>query len=425
MKPLVVFLCLVAGAATIAISGCGNIALPGAGFRVTSTHAGPARSFTQFDNAAQKHVLTWAWFKQGDHPAPRFAAPYLDWAAVNNPEANSFHAAGIKTVLYTDPNRTYPGEPMYTNDESTFAHDCAGHRITIKGRPGPTYQMDPSSPHLVQLWAAWVNWELKGGVHYDAIFDDDANSVHNTSALPCHFNQILWSQFSNSMNAALGKTLVYNGLGTLGDGIKNPPPALEVNPTTFGGMLEGCYNNITILDPVPKKDVWHNFETTELTMSNIEKSFVCRGLKTQPAQNSYAQRIYQYASFLLTYDPATSIISEKFTTPSNTDVFPEETFVALNPLVASPANVDVLKTSTWTYGRQYASCYVWGKYVGACAAVVNADAQSSPHAFPYPGVYAHTLVLSGAGILDGGTISTTGPPPRSTIHGASAVIAIH
>jgi hypothetical protein len=313
---------------------------------------------------------------------------------------------------------------MYSQDESTFAHDCAGNRITIRGKPVTTYQLDPRSPDLVGLWSAWVHSALRGGVHFDAIFDDSADSVHNDSAVPCGFNQITWSEASNIMNQKLGKKIIYNGLGTLAAGVSKPPPSMEINPSTYGGMLEGCYGNITITNPVPKNAVWLNFETTELTMSKMQKPFVCRGLKLTPAETSYKDRIYQYASFLLTYNPATSIISEKFSTASNLSVFPEETLVALDPLIQSPASVDELRTSGWTFGRQYASCYLGGVPIGACAAVVDASLATIPSPFPWPGVYSHTLVLSGAGILDGGTASVTGPAPSAIVPGATAVIAI-
>jgi hypothetical protein len=269
-----------------------------------------------------------------------------------------------------------------------------------------------------------VRSELRGGVHYDAIFDDSADSVHNDSALPCHFSQLIWSETSNLMNMSLGKAIFYNGLGTLAAGVDKPPPSLAINPSTYGGELEGCYANVSIANPVPKNAVWRNFETTELLMSTIQKPFLCRGLKLTPAETSLTQRLYQYASFLLTYNPATSIISEKFTTPSHLSVFPEETLVALDPLVPSPANIDQLRTSTWIFGRQYASCYLQGSFIGACAAVVNPTDSAVPSPFPWPGVYTHTLVLSGAGILDGGTASVTGPPPSAVVLPATAVIAI-
>ncbi|HEY7979872.1 MAG TPA: hypothetical protein VID19_00190, partial [Candidatus Eremiobacteraceae bacterium] len=77
---------------------------------------------------------------------PVRAAQYLDYAGVGLKDANAFHAAGIKTMYYTDPNRSHKGTPMYTHDESTFAHDCNNNRIQVRGKPVTTYQMDVRSP---------------------------------------------------------------------------------------------------------------------------------------------------------------------------------------------------------------------------------------------------------------------------------------
>jgi hypothetical protein len=370
------------------------------------------------------HVLTWDWYLYAGQVNPTVAAPYLDYAAVQHADANAFDAAGIKTVLYTDPNRTYVGQPMYTHDESTFAHDCNGKRITVGGRRFVTYQMDPRSPDLEPLWAAWVSSVLGAGYNYNFIFEDAANNIHNDSGVPCGYTEPSWTAASNANNLALGQSIIYNGLGTLGDGWNKPPPAIQLNPTSFGGMLEGCYGNSTLQHPMPTTAVWKNFETTELTMSNIQKPFICRGLSQPPAEKQYVERIFQYASFLLTYDLGSSVISEKFDTPSNIRVYPEETLVALQPLIQAPTSIGQLKTSKWTYGRQYASCYLWGTFIGSCAAVVNADLKHAQHPFPWPGVYSHTLVLSGGGILDGGTASVTGPPPPAVLDGTGAVIAI-
>jgi hypothetical protein len=370
------------------------------------------------------HVLTYDIFTHEGQVDPVIAAPYLDFAELTYKDANAYHAAGIKTVLYTDPNRTYVGQPMYTNDESTFAHDCNGNRITVGDRRFVTYQMDPRSPDLEPLWADWVYGVLNAGYNFDFIFEDASNNIHNDSGVPCGYTEAAWTAASNANDTALGQLIIYNGLGTLADGINNPPPSILLNPTTWGGHLEGCYGNITTNNPLPKMAVWRNFETTELTMSTLAKPFVCRGLSSPPAETAYPLRIYQYASFLLTYNPETSIISEKFSTPSNLGVFPEETLVALEPLIPSPASLNKLKTTHWTYGRQYAACYLAGQLIGSCAAVVNADNPSGAHPFPWPGVYSHTLVLNGSGIIDGGTASAAGPPPPDMVPGTSAVIAI-
>ncbi len=415
---------LAACAAALTIAGCANSAGPGPGSRVLSPQRSPIKSHQRFDFAAPQHVLTWAAIVQSYNISPTAAAPYLNWAVVNVPDSNAWSAAGIKTVLYTDPNRTTPLGRMYTPDETTFAHDCLGNRITVVGKSGPDYQMDPRSPNTAAVWQSWVTGVLEGNVHYDAIFDDSADSVRALSALPCNFDQPSWTAASNTMNHSLGQTVVFNGLGTLTWGNQNPPPALGLYPTAVGGMLEGCYANLDLNNPMPKRALWQNYENSEIAMSNLHKMFICRSFAAQPAQTSYNLRTYMYASFLLSYDPATSVISEKFSTASHLEVEPESGLVALNPLIPEPTNISGLNTATYTYGRQYADCYLNGQSIGACAAVVNADGPKQVHPFPWPGVYTHTLVLNGGGVLDGGTASATGPAPSTTIAGTSAVIAI-
>jgi hypothetical protein len=429
MKRIGVIVFCTACASVLSFAGCSSVGTPYPHSGAAWTH-GVRERVVDGDRSllhgfiVPNHVLTWDWYTRVGEVDPNVVAPYVDFAAVQAPDANAFDAAGIKTVLYTDPNRTYAGQPMFTKDESTFAHDCSGNRIQIPGKRFKVFQMDPRSPHLELLWAAWVDRVLGNGYNYTYIFQDSANSIHNDSAVPCGYTETSWTAASNANDIALGQSIIYNGLGTLGDGWNKPPPAILINPTTDGGMLEGCYGNIDPNNPLPKKSVWTNFETTELKMSTIAKQFVCRGLSKPPAQSAIAQRVYMYASYLLTYSLSTSIMSEKFSTTSHMSVFPEETLVALNPLKPSPASVADLKTSQWTYGRQYAACYLWGQPIGSCAVVINADDAAYSHSFPWPGVYTHTLVLQGSGLLDGGTASVTGPPPPAMVPGTSAVIAI-
>jgi hypothetical protein len=416
-------------AAGLALTGCSAAGTPhlGAGPAIPSgVHPGVvAASLPNLRKMlVPNHVITFDAYEHAGMVDPKIAAPYLDIAEVQVADANAFAAAGIKTLLYTDPNRSYVGSPMYTNDETTFAHDCNGARITVGHRPVTTYQMDPRSPNLEPIWATWVNNILGAGYDYTYIFEDGANNIHNTSAKPCGYTEPTWTAASNANDLALGETIIYNGLGTLADGWSKPPPSILLNPTTFGGSLEGCYGNEANKNPLPKTVVWLNYETSELTMNLAQKHFDCRGLNSFPAQSSVSRRMYQMASFLLTYDLNTSDISDKFTTPSHLSVFPEEGLVALDPLIPTPSSVSKLKLSHWTYGRQYADCYLWGQAIGACATVVNAGVPTSSQPFPWPGVYNHTLVLSGAGVLDGGTASATGPPPPATVPGTSALIAI-
>ena len=411
-------------ASLFALAGC-------AGASSIAPHAGGVMSShrtVQGPNSVPAHVLTLDVYDdsgKGVAPDPVTAAKYLTWAAVLPKDANAFSAAGIKTLLYSDPNRTSPGDPLYTSDETTFAHDCSNNRITIPNKTVTTYLMDPSSPALQALWRTYVANILSWGDHFDAIFEDNAGLAHPVSALPCNFDQSAWTAASNTLNQALGANIVYNGLGNLANGIQNVSPSIGLNPTAIGGELEGCYSNGEVTDPMPHKTVWQTYETTEIQMVASGMPFICRGLSQLPANTAQAERIYMYASFLLTYDPNLAIISEKFATQSTAlMVEPESQFVALDPLAPQPTAITALQFSNLTFGRQYANCYLNGQPVGACAAVVNADNARASHPFPWPGVYSHTLVLHGGAILDGGSAGTRGPAPPATMPGESAVIAI-
>lgn len=156
-------------------------------------------------------------------------------------------------------------------------------------------------------------------------------------------------------------------------------------------------------------------------MAQQGKFFICYSNDLTSASAAIAPRVYTYASYLLTYNLSTSMIWEYWGTTSGYTVEPESELVATSPVVAAPSSVSSLQTSTGAYGRRYNTCYIAAKAVGPCAVVVNPDSANS-HTFPYTG-YHHTLLLSGGGVLDGGTISAAGPAPPSSLGPLTAAIA--
>ncbi len=348
-------------------------------------------------------------------------APWVSWATATATQSIILHSLGVKTEVYTDPNREGPGDPLYTDEEATFAHDCNGKRITFPTKPGK-YLMDPHSSKLATLWKDYV---AGVGGDFDAVYEDSADNVVGvTNALPCHFEQADWTSATNSMDDALDSSIIYNGLGTLSDngGEWSVSPAIGLNASSIGGTMEGCYSSAGS-NPKPHEKVWAVMENTELEMVAGHKLFKCRGLNESSASQSISLRVYMDGSFLLTYDPSSSILAEKFTTPSGFLVNPESEFVPLDPLLAEPEDVSALQLPSGIYGRQYAACYLYGVSVGSCAVVVNAD-QSKSESFPWPGKYEHTLSLQGSDVLDGGTVSVTAGAPPHTVDPETAVIAI-
>jgi len=364
-----------------------------------------------------QHVLTYAYLDVGGAPGAPFGpyAPYVNWVMSKPSDGNAISAAGIKVMVYTNPNREHTTDPLYSNDESTFAHTCAGARIVSSDG---NYLMNPASTNLWSLWKNLINsYQAQG--HIDAFESDDADDLYGIPALPCGFNGANWLTATISEDASVSAPVVYNNLGLFG--WDNVSSGINLNASATGGMLENCYAEWWN-PPILHDGYWRAIENTEIQMAEQRKNLFCFAMSRTPAASAIGSRLFVYASFLLTYDPATSILFEDYSSkPSNFWVFPESELVALNPVLPAPTTISTLQVSTNVYAREYSTCYLRGSYLGPCAAVVNSDASSS-HPFPFPTKYHHVLALSGGGVLDGGAINTTGAAP-SMMPALSGVVA--
>jgi len=367
-----------------------------------------------------KHVLTadylGAPYGSTQYPLSTYAR-YLSWAEADTTNASAFSSAGIKTMYYTNPNRQQPGDNMYTTVESTFAHDCSGVRISNTWNPNMDL-MDVHSSVLRNLWRS-VAQSAQSRAHFDAIFEDNANDMYGTTNYPCRYLPADWLATTNAMNASLGAPIIYNALGILSAGY-GVSDSIGLNSTSLGGMMEGCYAQPGSR-PKAGGAVWRTIENTELIMAKQGKLFVCYGNDTGPAIAAADVRLFTYASFLLTYDINTSVLWEYFSGPSRFHVQPESALVAMAPLAPTPAAVAALEVTQNVFAREYNACYVAGVAVGPCAAVVNTDYYFS-RPFPYT-KYHHTLVITGGGALDGGSVFVNGGAPRASLAPSTGVIA--
>jgi hypothetical protein len=371
---------------------------------------------------AQKHVLT-ADYLSGS-PSATSVAPYLTWAQTGSNYANAIHAAGIKTQLYVDPNRTTAGtgDPLYTSNEATFAHDCSGDRVyaTYSGSV-ILYVMNIGNSALQSLFAGYINQQLGSG-HFDAAYEDDSGPLSELvytpfNAMPCDYSDSEWLTYGQAINQVSPIPVIFNGLDALNGHNVSMSIGLLGSSNTFGGNYEDCYSVTT--EPEINNWVWQAIENTELQVNALGKTFECQLSDSASAASSYQPRIYGLASFLLTYNPSTSILWEEFSTPSGLHVLPESQLVVLDPIAPPPSSIAGLQQSGGSYGRQYGECFLAGKYVGSCAVVVNPT--NNAVAFPFS-KYTHTLVLNGADVLDGGTVSTNGPAPPLDLPANEAAI---
>jgi hypothetical protein len=343
---------------------------------------------------------------------------------------DELNSAGIKSVYYTDPNRQKVGGPEYSNDESTFAHDCAGNRILITKVPFAFYLMNPASTDLYTLWNEEASRAIQtwhGNPSY--FFEDTADHFNYVSSMPCNFSQPAWDAATNAMDTAFETgvrvPIIYSAGGVhLLDGKVGVSPAVAIDPTTAGGLTEACFGNgWSTSRPIEFGTDWLTTQAQLLKIAQDGGFSICDANAEQDGSTNTIARAYVYASYLLTFVPGKSVFSERYMTPSHLYVYPEIFLVPDSPLVAQPAAISQLQEPGGTYAREYANCNYYGVSVGPCAFVVNEN-QSGAEPFPFPGKYNETLRLHGYGVLDGGTATLDGGPPPATITGQQAVIAV-
>ncbi len=351
--------------------------------------------------------------------SPARAAPYLSWASTQMENGNEMARAGIKTMSYTDANRTSVHDVLYKSPEAAFAHSCSGSRIHDIHDHVAQYLMNPGSSALRSAYAAYVR-ERSSGQSVNAVFQDDSvppgyyGKGFFTPSLPCGYTLDSWLAAQRGLQASIDRDTIWSGVA-----ITSAWPLFD-NPSTIGGNYEGCY--VAVAPHEQGGSVWLNIQKAHLYVVGRKKLFECMGLDTTPATDAFRGRMYQIASFLMVYNPTYSLLWETYATPSRVSVMPESQLVPTDPVV-NISSITSLRTSTGAYAREYRKCYYAGRAIGACAMVVNPDGIT--HSFPRLALtYHHTLELHGYGVLDGGTVTFNGGAHSSTIPELSAVIAV-
>jgi hypothetical protein len=353
----------------------------------------------------------------------------LTWAYAKGDHYGVVHASGIKTVLYTNPLMPVSGNPYeyplitgsYTNVQ---AKDCSSNPVTTYSGTG--YLTDVTNPSagsfvstVISDYVNNLNYGNPGYLNpFDLIFVDNANSFYGTSAMPCGYTASTWTA---NMDAALAAEPYPTLINTLSVAEYNIPAKVAglQGSNIVGGMYEHCYND----------GQWTPEEDGQLqALAEIKSqgkgpgpAFWCYlNGTTVDGSTVIPQRLFAYASFLLTYDPNYSVFQESYaSSPSTFKVMPETGFVPLEP-ASTPASISDLQTAAGAYVQQYAYCYYRGSLVGACEIAVNPG--TATVSVPNPKNLLHSVVLSGSGILDGGAVSFNGPQVTSLAPGTAAIL---
>lgn len=394
------------------------------GTTTSSTSSTPAPT-----SGAPKHVQTaeYLWTSTESSTNPSVYAPYLTWAYTMYNKMAASQAAGIKTVLYTSPimpnSNTYEYNSLNNSYPGARATTCTG--TVIHTYNGAGLLSDPTKSaaaayfqNVVGHYESVAKTSNPGSTKpWNLIFVDNDGPLYGASATPCNYSPTTWGTAQANALATTGQKFILNALSVADSNVPTYVQRLE-GSAIEGGVFEECFMT----------SLWASEEDAQLQSIALLKSegkpggagFWCYADNSSAnASTVIPLRMYIYASFLLTYDPNYSVFQESFATPSTFKVMPETGFVPMSP-VSVPTNVTGLKTSTGAYMQRYNSCYYRGSYLGHCEVIVNPSTTSSV-AVPNPWGLRHSMALSGAGVLDGGTVSFGGSVP-STMGPKSGII---
>jgi hypothetical protein len=370
-------------------------------------------------------------------------AKYLTYAFVGVQYLGPLQKLGVRTIFHTNPlqpicatfnssgsctwgdyfgyNYLRPGGKY----NSVASRDCSGNVIYGSYRNHPALQENRNALNATAYTqateAAWANWVATNNPGYpkaaSVFFIDNASPfIYGTSLTQCGIDKTKWyAQNAKILGGTKEGPYMINGLTgdavsvvqTQLQGLNAPNITMGEAEQCFGGHYwNSAYPGNYVADTT-KFHTWFANEYAEIHTIAMGKIFWCLN-RLQGDGSSYpAWRLYTYASFLLGYSPTKAGYEVTLNTPSNLKVYPEMMLVPQQPTVTA-SDVSGYRQTSGVYLRKFGACYYRGAFQNSCAVAVNPNPSAS---VPTPSGYKHHVVLSGAGVLDHGTLTiTTGVP---------------
>ena len=391
-------------------------------------------SFVSLYPMPHPHLLTSIGPTDVPNLPPNAAALYLDIVHTGSrpSETIAYARAGIEVIPYTNINHYIPSSHTSTNAQlsmSDVALTCDGRHVKwLKPEHPLIYLTDIRKHSVIAAWERWFASFVAAGGQAWAIFEDTADNpfTYAYPAPPCnaaHTGVVTpeeWTAAAKVMEGQMQsythKPVIFNGLAT-GYNKRMPTADALLDGPVAGGEAEACAPYQTTQ--------WVNQLTIEIHAFLRHKYFVCHGNDTSDGSTAQAiaYRQYHFATMMLDVDVTRTVYESYFSVgASNLRIEPEVEVVMIHPARAPITKPTDLLKPGGAYGRVYRTCYVAGRSIGECAAVVNPTSSVVPFPFPLRRFH-HTMLLRGSGIRDGGTVSALGPPPAATLQPYTGEVA--
>lgn len=414
---------------------------------------GTMAAFASPHEQLRRHVKTHAYYGlngiNAEVPAA-FMAAHVD--IVEDDGFTAQHAAAFKraggtlALAYTDP--TYvphcvpPFSPpagrcagpigdLLNGEERAFVHDAGGARVHRFNGKGFEYQ-EVLNVTLPTVWLAYSRTTaaiLAHSPRLDGFEADDSGSTFSYAGGALGSN--LYDGFSapgteirndraylageSAMLEAAGKPVIINGGDPAGWGPAYDGAFLRL-PYVMGQQFEGCFNNAGNYLYTEVDDKFRREENGLLAVIARHKLAVCFAT----GDPSPAHRLYAYAAFLLTYDPAYSVYEMNVPLADGIALDPETQLVPFQPAKTATA-IDQLRAGS-VYVREFRVCAIDGVPIGGCAAVVNADSKNAALVPALAGRYTQHVALDPQSFYHGGRTRVVGGAPHSLAPASAAIL---
>ncbi len=381
-------------------------------------------------------------------PASFMAAhtEFVDSDIGESDRAEAFkHAGGRYAMAYTDPGTVPYCSPPFgpggrctgsignlNPPESAWLHDSHGERIRrfVNDHFQYTEALNPASPAAQAAYHAFTEKLLGTAPDVDFFLADDSGGPLRgygdslDSGAYWNFNERpvelrddqKFVAGREAMFRSAARPVIVNGVGP--DDMPSYDGAFGRAPNVAGILFEGCIQDSdTGLHGIAHDKLRRQSDGLLATIA-ANRYAVCMFVgKATPAN-----RIYDLASWWLTYDPRYSVAAPNVDSSDGFTVFPEFAIVPTQPRETAHKTIADLRTPAGLYLRRFGACFQNGAPIGPCAAVVNPTGDAQP--FPAGlGGDRRSLILEDRSEYTGGRATWQHGAPRGLGALSAAIVS--
>ena len=415
--------------------------LPSACFSQARTDAArpsPPRTLPPRAASAPFHIETWAYDDgsgEGSKAPPQLVARYVTYAESGGDDKvlTDCHtvAPRCKAIHYLNASRIYLDDDKVrivpVAQETWWLHvpgyTDSAHRLAPSLREHVANLLNQSTPAVQAYYQRYARTTYDA---YDGLMLDDsgasvaaivAGSGYKTSREITTDEQVI------AMHQALAAKLTHRDGRpfSIAQNTVNPNPYLPHGvemigdpPNVIGLVSEGA--------PLSNGDVNRWYAGLLDVMARVQKRPGFIVLLSYGSGGVPKERYFHTATIWLGYEPGHLVDWEDLADTTDLAVWPEETIYPMQPLQSMTKSNADLSVSGNVWRREFASCYLKGKYWGRCAALVNftpSPVSIAPSWLTQP--YTNTIQVVG-GTMQDPNAAVTLAPLQSSIPANGAIL---